>query len=151
MILFLDFDGVLHSALNAVGHSDDFIKLPILENWLRQYPEVNIVISSSWREIMRMEALREIFSEDLRHRVVDACPIIPIDQEINYYRYEEIMTWIKLQKYDGLWLAIDDATHEFPPFFDRLVVCQKNIGIDNSVIKKLTVKFKELKSLAINS
>ena len=148
MILFLDFDGVLHSALNAAGHPDDFNKLPLLENWLRQYPEVDVVISSSWREIKRMEALREIFSEDLRQRVVDKCPIIPINEETNYYRYEEILTWIKLIKYDGLWLALDDAAHEFPPFFDRLVVCQKNIGIDDSVIKKLTVKFKELKSLA---
>jgi hypothetical protein len=148
MILFLDFDGVLHSALNAAGHPDDFNKLPLLENWLREYPEVDVVISSSWREIKRMEALREIFSEDLRQRVVDKCPIIPINEETNYYRYEEILTWIKLIKYDGLWLALDDAAHEFPPFFDRLVVCQKNIGIDDSVIKKLTVKFKELKSLA---
>ena len=148
MILFLDFDGVLHSAFNAVGHRDDFNKLPLLEGWLRQYPEVDIVVSSSWRELMEIGALREIFSEDLRHRVVDACPIISINEEANYYRYEEIISWIKLKKYDGLWLALDDAAHEFPPFFDRLVVCQKNIGIDDSVIKKLTVKFKELKSLA---
>jgi hypothetical protein len=148
MILFLDFDGVLHSALNVVGHRDDFNKLPLLENWLRQYPEVDVVVSSSWRELMKIEELREIFSEDLRQRVVDKCPIIPIDQERYYYRFEEIMTWIKLEKYDGLWLALDDATHEFPPFFDRLVNCQKHIGIDESVIKKLTIKFNELKSLA---
>ena len=148
MILFLDFDGVLHPSSIAADHPDDFSKLPLLENWLRQYPEVDIVISSSWREILRMEALREIFSEDLRHRIVDACPIISINEETNYYRFEEIMTWIKLEKYDGLWLALDDATHEFPPFFDRLVNCQKHIGIDESVIKKLTIKFKELKSLA---
>ncbi|NOT14515.1 MAG: hypothetical protein HOP21_02835 [Methylotenera sp.] len=121
MILFLDFDGVLHSALNAAGHPDDFNKLPLLENWLREYPEVDVVISSSWREIKRMEALREIFSEDLRQRVVDKCPIIPINEETNYYRYEEILTWIKLIKYDGLWLALDDAAHEFPPFFDGWV------------------------------
>lgn len=148
MILFLDFDGVLHSASNAVGHRDDFNKLPLLQNWLRKYPEIDVVISSSWRELMKIGALREIFSEDLRHRVVDTTPIISLDSEMQYYRYEEILTWIKLNNYQGLWFALDDATHEFPPFFDRLIVCQKNIGIDESVIKKLTIKFKELKSLA---
>ena len=148
MILFLDFDGVLHSTSNAIGHRDDFNKLPLLENWLRQYPEVDVVVSSSWRELMKIEELREIFSEDLRHRVIDTCPIISINEETNYYRCEEILGWIKLKKYEGLWLALDDATHEFPPFFERLVVCQKHIGIDESVIKKLTIKFNELKSLA---
>jgi hypothetical protein len=148
MILFLDFDGVLHSAFNAAGHPDDFNKLPLLENWLRKYPEIDVVISSSWRETLRMEALREIFSEDLRQRVVDTCPIISLDQEMEFYRYEEILAWIKSNSYAGLWIALDDATHEFPPIFDRLVVCQKHIGIDDSVIKKLTVKLKELKSLA---
>ena len=97
---------------------------------------------------MEFEALVQLFSEDLRHRVIGKCPIIPLTEDMNYYRFEEIKSWLHLKKYDGLWLALDDATHEFPPFFDRLVVCQKHIGIDDSVIKKLTTKFKELKSLA---
>ena len=148
MILFLDFDGVLHPAYNADGHPDDFGKLPLLESWLRDNSDINIVISSSWREILKMDELREIFSEDLRKRVIDKCPIISINEQTNYYRHTEIMAWIKSANYSGLWIALDDATHEFPPFFNRLIVCQKDKGIDESVIMKLNTKYKELKSLA---
>lgn len=151
MILFLDFDGVLHTAFNASSPKDDFKKLPLLEKWLRRHPEVNIVISSSWREVMSMASLKEIFSEDLRNRVIDTCSILPLSLELEFYRYEEIMSWIKLQKYDGIWLALDDATHEFPPNFEKLVVCQKHRGIDRSVIRELTIKLMGFKSSALNS
>jgi hypothetical protein len=47
MILFLDFDGVLHAAGNTPGGLDNFKKLPLLEAWLREHDHVNVVISSS--------------------------------------------------------------------------------------------------------
>ena len=97
---------------------------------------------------MKMGELKEIFSEDLRQRVIDKCPIISINEQTNYYRHTEIMAWIKSANYRGLWIALDDATHEFPLFFDKLIVCQKDKGLDESVIKKLNTKYKELKSLA---
>ena len=131
MILFLDFDGVLHAASNHANSQEQFKRLPLLENWLRAHLDVDIVISSSWREDLEFEALVQLFSEDLRHRVIGKCPIILLTEDMNYYRFEEIKSWLKLEKYDGLWLALDDATHEFPPYFDKVVVCQKNIGIDD--------------------
>ncbi len=44
MILFLDFDGVLHPVNNYVGGKTDFRRLPLLEDWLREYQEVHVVI-----------------------------------------------------------------------------------------------------------
>lgn len=90
MILFLDFDGVLHAASNHATPQEQFIRLPLLENWLRAHLDVDIVISSSWREDMEFEALVQLFSEDLRHRVIGKCPIIPLTEDMNYYRFEEI-------------------------------------------------------------
>lgn len=54
MILFLDFDGVLHPFFPRADRSDEenqlFAYLPRLEGVLRDFPEWQIVISSSWRE-----------------------------------------------------------------------------------------------------
>lgn len=144
MILFLDFDGVLHPIGNHIGGQTDFSRLPLLEDWLRKHPDVNIVISSSWREVMDLDVLQHIFSEDLHHRVIDKCPLISNDQELEFYRYEEILTWLKHAQYQGLWLALDDATHDFPPNFDLLVACQKTIGIDQQVIDSLSDKHSKL-------
>lgn len=146
MILFLDFDGVLHAASNHANSQEQFKRLPLLENWLRANLDVDIVISSSWREDLEFEALVQLFREDLRHRVIGKCPIILLTEDMNYYRFEEIKSWLKLEKYDGLWLALDDATHEFPPYFDKVVVCQKNIGIDDMVLKMSNDKYCEPKS-----
>ncbi|HQV73578.1 MAG TPA: hypothetical protein PLY64_11455, partial [Dokdonella sp.] len=44
-IIFLDFDRVLHP--DGVGL---FSKLPLLESFLSRMPEVEVVISSTWRD-----------------------------------------------------------------------------------------------------
>lgn len=137
MILFLDFDGVLHPIYNRPTGTD-FSKLPLLEDWLRNYPHVNVVISSSWREVMDLEDLQHIFSRDIRHRVIDKCPIIPSDQATEHWRHAEIMAWIENAKYAGPWLALDDAVDAFQEDCYQLVICESEIGIDDSVIQELT-------------
>jgi hypothetical protein len=48
MILFLDFDGVLHPAPQpGQGGEERFISLPLLEKVLRALPHVDVVISSA--------------------------------------------------------------------------------------------------------
>jgi hypothetical protein len=63
VILFLDFDGVLHPEGEAHIHDGgaDFCFLPRLEALLREFPEVKIVISSAWREQVRYETLVKPF------------------------------------------------------------------------------------------
>jgi hypothetical protein len=138
MILFLDFDGVTHPALGQTN----FNLLPLLESWLREHPDVNVVISSSWREVMDLEVLQHIFSEDLHQRIIDKCPMITNDHV--FCRYEEILAWITHANYEGLWLALDDAAHEFPKNFNLLIVCQNNIGINVQVINALNEKYELL-------
>lgn len=48
MMLFLNFDGVMHPEQIA---ATDFCRAPILWEILRESEHVNVVISSSWREI----------------------------------------------------------------------------------------------------
>lgn len=144
MILFLDFDGVLHAFGKNVFGDKKFTKLPLLEDWLRTHPQINVVISSSWRDTMSVEKLQSFFSEDIRPRIIDKCPLLPWEPEPEFWRYEEIMAWIKQTNYQGKWLALDDAVHEFPPNFDLLVACDRNVALDQSVLGELTDRFAAL-------
>ena len=46
MILFLDFDGVLHPEPSLA--KDAFCRLPLIEEILQDFPQVQIVVSSAW-------------------------------------------------------------------------------------------------------
>lgn len=144
MILFLDFDGVLH----PVGkHRDyDFSRLPLLETWLRENAHVDVVISSSWRDTLSIEQLREFFSSDLQSRIISKCPSVLSDPEPEFWRHAEIMAWIDVTGYAGQWLALDDTSYEFPNELLQLVLCDRDVGIDDSVISELTRKMRDCKS-----
>eukprot|EP01042_Synura_sphagnicola_P011839 gene11839-15094_t len=51
-----------------------FSLLPHFEQVMRDYPGVDIVVSSNWREAYSLEELRSVFSEDFRDRLVDVTP-----------------------------------------------------------------------------
>ncbi|WP_342133673.1 HAD domain-containing protein, partial [Hydrogenophaga sp. OTU3427] len=72
MILFLDFDGVLHPEFSH--ESRHFCCLPVLEQVVRQLQDCEVVISSTWRLDFPLDRLREKFSSDLAARVVGATP-----------------------------------------------------------------------------
>lgn len=143
MILFLDFDGVLHPQPCMLA--GEFYNLPRLENVLRDYPQVRIVVSSMWRYDQDLEALRSYFSEDIRPRVFDITPkglkqaygndsVFLISAKV---RHEEILDWLKLNHYSGPWVALDDSVKEFPNPCLQLVACHTLIGFDGVVELKL--------------
>ena len=69
-IVFLDFDGVTHpEPCKGVNY---FCHLPLIEAVLQEYPAVDIVISSSWRdpELHSLDDLRGFLSPDIAARVV---------------------------------------------------------------------------------
>lgn len=144
MILFLDFDGVLHPFIKDRFDGPKFTKLALLEGWLRDHAEINVVISSSWRDTMSVEKLQSFFSEDIRPRIIDKCPQLPWEPEPDFWRHEEIMAWIKKTNYQGKWLAIDDSSHEFPPNFELLIVCNPEVALDQRVLEELTDRFAAL-------
>lgn len=140
MILFLDFDGVLHPSPNKM--STEFSALPFFEVWLRKHEQVNVVISSSWREVMDIDVLKAIFSPDLQDRIIDKCPTLPFDKVENeaHWRYKEIIDWIAINRYEGPWVALDDAVDAFPEDHPHLVACKQAIGLTPLVIERLTSK-----------
>lgn len=78
MILFLDYDGVLHPddaylvkgkpMLEGDGHL--FMWAPILEELLAPYPALNIVLSTSWVRVLGFTRARDYLPHGLRHRVI---------------------------------------------------------------------------------
>ncbi|CAN7715694.1 HAD domain-containing protein [Variovorax sp. LjRoot175] len=135
VILFLDFDGVLHP--EGEGHlpndGSDFCFLPRLEQLLREFPHVRIVISSSWRERLSYETLLKPFAEDIRARILGATPPRTFGRPHPFaHREEEILAWLHLHDaVDEPWVALDDAEWQFDRHKDHLVVCGSFVGFDS--------------------
>jgi hypothetical protein len=133
MILFLDFDGVLHPAVNY-DPAQLLCKLPLLEGVLRQAPSVEIVISSTWRETRTLSELQALFSDDIAQRIIGVTPHWrDIQDEASvgtYVRQAEIEVWLRSSgKPWQQWLAVDDQPHLFRPFCKNLIATNADTGL----------------------
>lgn len=121
MILMLDFDGVLHP---ECADSDQlFCRTPLLWQIMRACPAVQVVFSTSWREIHRPDELLDFATfgggEDLAHRFIGQTPIIVKEPGAFihghvYKREDECREWLRLN--GGInqpWLALDDIDYWF--------------------------------------
>ena len=96
MILFLDFDGVLHRFGDRITDYCRF--LPRLEAVLRDYPDVKIVVSSDWRKHHTLEELHGFFFADIGKRVVGLTPVLQSEmnpQGPTGIRRHEAMAWMQ--------------------------------------------------------
>ncbi|WP_454905033.1 HAD domain-containing protein [Variovorax gossypii] len=147
MILFLDFDGVLHpeGEEHILNGGTDFCFLPRLEALLREFPHVRIVISSSWREQLAYKTLLKPFSEDIRARIIGATP--PREFGLPHpfaHREGEILAWLQLHDaVEEPWVALDDAAWQFDKCKDHLVVCGSFVGFDDKASAALQDRFEE--------
>jgi hypothetical protein len=142
MILFLDFDGVLHPEYDGEPTPVDrvFCHLPRFEAVMREFPSVEIVISSTWRHQFTLDELRARFSRDIAARIIGATPETdPIDgQYLPARREGEILEWLAATGRENVpWLALDDAAWQFQQHRERLVACSWYIGMDDGVETRL--------------
>ncbi|WP_050479101.1 HAD domain-containing protein [Herbaspirillum rhizosphaerae] len=137
MILFLDFDGVLHPVSREAG---TFAHLIHFECVIRDFPGVDIVISSAWRENHSLEELQAFFTSDLRQRIIDVTPVLS-HLSHQYLRQAEIMLWLREagREYEG-WIAIDDSDWLFAPACRNLILVDTDIGFDSIAEKNLRAK-----------
>lgn len=122
MILFLDFDGVLHPSSvfleksRPVLHGDGelFMWTPQLIEALAPYPNVKIVLSTNWVRIRGFSRVRGALPESLQHRVIGATwHSSMLDDENDYdnsSRFKQIAKYVSMKNTQH-WLAIDDL-HE---------------------------------------
>jgi hypothetical protein len=137
MILFLDFDGVLHTINRSRG---TFEHLVLFESVLRDFPQVDIVISSAWREDHSLEELQSFFSTDIRRRIIDATPVLHHLSQ-RHLRQAEIMLWLREvgREYEG-WVALDDSDWLFSPLCRNLVLVDPDTGFSPDAEKRLRKK-----------
>lgn len=145
-VLFLDIDGVLHRGVarrsgNRVMSSSPDIKLfeyvPILDDLLSPYPDIEIILSSDWSLVFGTGATRKVMpSSSVQARIVgatyDGCdfdsrlwPVLTRGgQVLDYVGRNQPLRW----------LAVDDRTDGFEAVRDRLVHCQTEVGLGDSAV-----------------
>lgn len=128
MILFLDFDGVLHPWCSP--RSEYFCYLPRLEAVLRDYSEVEIVICSDWRLSFSLSQQRRHFSDDMAKRVVGQTPCLD-DGSLNQdgLRRREALAYLERSgSPNRSWCVLDDRMDLWDPMEPRIIHCQDQFG-----------------------
>jgi len=134
VVLFLDFDGVLHPAggigLEAGASRRRMGRLPLLEALLRESAliRVGIVISSTWRVVQTAAQLRSQFAPDMRERVIGCTPQLA-QYATRHARQEEVEAWLAAHPEVRAWVALDDEPrHYAQESHTHLVLTDSNTG-----------------------
>ncbi|MFA9275572.1 MAG: HAD domain-containing protein [Candidatus Aquirickettsiella gammari] len=141
MIIFLDFDGVLHPE-PCYDQNQLFCFLPRLEKILHEFPHVSVVVSSTWRDTRSLDTLRDFFDVAIRHRIIGATPHwrerVELFEVIGYQRQTEIEAWLRDSGEPWLpWIAIDDKPYLFRSFLSNLIKTESSSGFDENAEIKL--------------
>lgn len=136
--LFLDFDGVLHSAeINAINrhgefvpHPDLFAWVPILDGLLKPYPELRIVVSSDWRLVVDDLTLRRILGP-LGSR------FFGVMETMVQARADAVKAEARRRGLSA-WLAVDDHPTVVTAAGDdaRFIVCEPTTGINAPAVQR---------------
>lgn len=133
-VMYLDFDGVLHPE-NVWRHpkTGPYIQSPpghslfehndLLEALLRQAPEVNVVLSTSWSRVFGHFAARKRLTQAVRARVVGSTFHSGMDagQFAARPRWEQILLDVR-RRQPIAWLAVDDDVADWPTELRRWLV-----------------------------
>jgi HAD domain in Swiss Army Knife RNA repair proteins len=132
-ILFLDFDGVLHSTTSPPHLL--FSKAKLLADLLSKNP-CKIIISSSWRFHYEIESIKERLPKPISNLVhgVTGEPHIG-----KWPRYNEIKNYMIDQNKLADWRALDDSFLEFPNYCDELILCHGKEGIEQKQLNELSI------------
>ena len=147
MILFLDFDGVLHP-----NNQPDllFVRVPRLALWLDAWPAVDVVVSSSWRVQHSQQEMVEMLARVIGARVVGCTPWAARQRDDNVYsalrttvltheRQPEVQAWLAASwDPERAWVALDDMPYLFDADCGRVVVCAGRQGISRENVQELT-------------
>lgn len=153
-ILYLDFDGVLHHENVTWGHKSGaqlkappqyslFQHVPLLEELLAPYPEVCIVLSTSWARVYGCEKAAKRLPDGLRARVIGSTFHSRIYEEGFIAAPRGMQIWSDvLRRRPKDWLALDDDYMHWPKWcLDKYVKTHEHEGIsDPSVMTEIKMK-----------
>jgi len=131
LLIFLDFDGVLHYFFPKAGIPDEdnkfFALIPNFETVINRYKnqvDFKIVISSSWREIKTIAELKSPFSMEIQKLIVGITPIHFGSGTGS--RLKECEMWMQQNEYTGNWIGIDDNL-DIWNYHQNVVFCEDGL------------------------
>jgi hypothetical protein len=128
VVLFLDFDGVLHPC-----QSGSFRHMPLFEQWLLTHPSVEVVVSSTWRETHTFTELCSLFPATVRDRIIGTTPVFE-----DRLREDEIQHFA-CRHGIAHWFCIDDQVSDFPSIREsRLVATEYVRGITAEILREMS-------------
>ena len=137
MLIFLDFDGVLHP--NLCPGDRHFVHAQALADTIGA-AEADIVISSSWRVYHGLHEMREFFSEDMAHRIRDATP----KHDLARTRQSECQEWLRRHRPAAPWLALDDQPWLFESGCEQLLCVNGTVGFRVADAQRLRERLRYL-------
>lgn len=143
-VLYLDFDGVLHPSdvrvnarrgifVNSPAGRNLFEHADLLERLMAPYPEVVIVLSTSWVKARGFRYARNRLPKSLSERVVGAT----YHSRFMRDRFRELprgaQVWADVvRRGPERWLALDDDAIDWPDWcLDRLVRTHETEGLSH--------------------
>jgi hypothetical protein len=146
VVLFLDFDGVLHYFWPEPDATDEensyFYFIPAFESVIRNFMndiDITIIISSSWRDKRNYDQLKQPFSIDIRKLIKGVTPCHYDNSDGS--RLKECEEWLSTNHYNKAWFALDDH----PDIWNshpNLIFCQN--GFKEHEVSALTAKLSKL-------
>ncbi|RDJ98531.1 HAD domain-containing protein [Paraburkholderia lacunae] len=148
LVLYLDFDGVLHPEdvwvrlnkgpyiASPPGH-ELFEHAELLERVLLPYPDVKIVLSTSWVRVYKGVArVARKLPPELRARVVGATYHRSMDPESFRQTLRGMQIWADVLRRQPVdWIALDDDYLDWPSWCgDKLVRTHEVLGISAPVV-----------------
>ena len=127
LLIFLDFDGVLRRKAAPLYRFEKPLRLAF-EAAVRRIPGAEIVITSTWREVVGVTGLRKLFSSDVATKVVGVTPIGEGG------RYREILAYLTKNGAQGRrYVVVDDDPKCHPPDARLLLVDpEKGFGAEEA-------------------
>jgi len=145
-VCYLDFDGVLHhEAVYCSPKSGLFIRspgrqffewMPILEQLIAPYPDVQIVLSTSWVQARSFAFARKHLSPMLQARVIGATFHNRFMRRGDFLANSRgIQIWNDVYRREpAAWFAIDDDDFGWPKWCrDKLVKTDGEIGLSDPI------------------
>lgn len=143
-ILFVDFDGVLHPEF--CHESKHFMHRDTFEAVVRTFPNIELVISSTWRLQRPLDVLKKLFSEDVAARVIGTTPLyaelddVPDTLE-GYQREAECRSWLRRHgRVAQEWMALDDRSWNFRPFNPNVFLVDGHVGLNAEAARTLVAR-----------
>jgi HAD domain in Swiss Army Knife RNA repair proteins len=159
MILFLDFDGVLHPDAAFLVKGRPMLKAegelmmwaPLLENALAGFPEAHIVLSTSWARQLSFSRARRWLPEALNARVIGSTWHSAMSFKSEGFSslatwWDEATRYQQIKRYAlraGLadWVAIDDQPDGWGAGdLDKLVHTNGETGLSDPLALALLAK-----------